>query len=157
MSPSKLLVPAVIIVTLLVVGAGLYVSGSPMQARRERFDTQRLNDLQQISYAVDSFTLTKQRLPADLEELRKGINTPTSSYYLGSTKDPNTGADYEYHLKDSTGNYEVCATFETNTQHTQNKAPYNTYPLNAPLWQHAAAHTCFPLKANTTLPKPPTM
>lgn len=157
MLPSKLLAPAVIVVTLVVVGAGLYVSGSPMQARRERFDTQRLNDLQQISYAVDSFTLAKQRLPADLDELRKGVNAPTSSYYLGSTKDPNTGIDYEYHPKDSTSNYEVCATFETNTQNTQNKAPYNTYPLYAPLWQHAATHTCFTLKANTVTPKPLTM
>jgi type II secretory pathway pseudopilin PulG len=157
MSPSKLLAPAVIIVTFIVVGAGLYVSGSPMQARRERFDTQRLNDLQQISYAVDSFSMTKQRLPADLEELRKGVNTPTSSYYLGSTKDPKTNTDYEYRLKDSAGNYELCATFETDMKNTQNNSPYNTYPLSAPIWQHTATHTCFQLKANMTAPKPPTM
>ena len=157
MSPSKLLVPAVIAVTLLVVGAGLYVSGSPIQARRERFDTQRINDLQQISYAIDNFWLTKQRLPNTLEELRENMNVPMSSYYLGSVKDPRTGTAYEYRAKDGTGTYELCSAFEADARATKNPSPYNTYPPDAPFWHHQVGRTCLSLQVRTIDQKPPKM
>ncbi len=146
----KLLVPTVIAVTIMVVGAGLYVSGSPMQARRERFDTQRVNDLQQISYAIDTFWLTKQRLPNTLEELRENMYPSSySSYYFGSAKDPRTGTAYEYRTKDGTGTYELCSAFEADDRTTKNPSPYNAYSPNAPLWHHQVGRTCFSLQVRT--------
>ncbi len=154
MSPAKLLAPIVIVVTVIVVGAALYVSGSPMEARRGRFDTQRVNDLQQMSYAIDNFWLTKQRLPTNLQELREGVNGPGSSYYFNSSNDPHTGAAYEYQWKERTGHYELCSTFETTVDTSKNQTPYNGSPPDAPFWHHTIGRVCFPLQVHTLDQKP---
>ena len=100
----------------LVVAAaviwGFALVGSPGTTRLQRFDQQRLDDLQTIFREIQSLCrdpdikdeLTNP-LPATLEELAK-----LARYERINLTDPETGQRYGYTVKDGT-TYELCATF----------------------------------------------
>jgi hypothetical protein len=146
-----------ITIVITVIGVSLYVSGSPIRARAERFDTKRVNDLQQISYALDSFWAVNHRLPKNLEELITPQNQ-SASYYVSSIRDPKTGQLYEYRtlehsqpdgdpnqLADEPGNYELCAVFErSKTENALYQAPSNNI-----FWEHGAGRSCLGLTVRT--------
>lgn len=91
---------------------GVALVGLPGTARLQRFDRQRLNDLQTIFREVQSLchdpdikTGLKRNLPATLDELA----VLARSERINLT-DPETGQRYAYTVKDET-HYELCATF----------------------------------------------
>jgi len=135
-----------VVVTSIIVS--FFLVGSPNQQRAVSLDQQRVNDLQQISYAVDSFynQVGSQKLPTSLEELRKAQNV-----YVNSIADPGTGAVYEYHPVDAL-DYQLCTTFETvmDTTGATKPASYVQGPGSA-FWDHPVGHTCFDLKVNAAL------
>lgn len=96
---------------VIALGVGLYVGGSPLTARKIRLDEQRVNDLQQISAAIDQhYNANREHvLPSTLESLRGEPNV-----YIPSLVDPVTNQAYLYRV---TGGqtYTLCATFETET------------------------------------------
>ena len=101
---------SVVVVVTVVWGAVLV--GSPGTARLQRFDQQRLNDLQTISREVqllchdpDIKKELKRALPDTLVELA----ALARSKRINLT-DPVTGERYVYTVKDGT-TYELCATF----------------------------------------------
>lgn len=150
--PKPLILLLIALVTG-VVATSLYISGSPTRARNQRRDTQRADDLQQISYGVDYFLSVSQRLPNNLDEISARANQPLSSYYFPQLKDPRTGSPYEYRPLDLTESttsstqrrsYELCAIFEQSTQENS----IGQWPGTGNMfWQHPAGRTCFTLEA----------
>jgi hypothetical protein len=100
------------LVVVVAVAWGAVLVGSPATARLQRFDQQRLGDLQTIFREVQSLchdpdikTELKRALPATLDELA----SLARSERINLT-DPETGERYVYAVKDAT-TYELCATF----------------------------------------------
>lgn len=142
----------VILVVTAVAIAGLIVAGSPSQERARRADDQRIQDLQQISYAVDTFWTQNARLPETLEELRNARDV-----YISSIQDPESGMPYEFRQLTS-DQYELCATFGTASEDTTSGKPLE--PGNT-FWQHGAGYGCFTVDVRkpvqTTTPAPAVM
>lgn len=133
-------------IALVAIGIGLYMSGSPTKARAQKYDQQRVNDLQQITYALDQYWTRTSNLPQRLEEL---VASP-EPYYLSSIRDPRTHTPYEFRAVTGSGNYELCATFETDS--TQPSSPSLARPMEPLFWQHSAGRTCFPVQIRTLRP-----
>lgn len=146
-----------IIVTVcvtVIVGYGLFISGSPQQERMRRLDAQRLNDLQSITYAIDQFYAIKFILPTSLAVLQQ-----TREVYLSSISDPESQTPYEYKQKDA-DTYQLCATFQTIGDQNQNQypnAPTPAYRDGTPsgFWKHDAGRTCYTI--DVRIPSPPAM
>ncbi|HEX9722063.1 MAG TPA: DUF5671 domain-containing protein [Candidatus Paceibacterota bacterium] len=129
-------------VVITVVGAsviyGLTLVGTPAQQRLITFDERRVSDLQQITWAVDSYWQRNKSLPETLEDLRG----PT--YYVGSLQDPKTGEAYAYNLLSVTS-YELCAAFETDSSQYESQA-FPRFPGDTSFWEHGVGRTCFDLE-----------
>ncbi len=150
--------PICIVLVTLALGTGLYIAGSPTQARKQKTDSIRAQDLWQISQGVEAFRNSSLgRLPNDLSELEQQVGKSPTYYYLSNTKDPITKSAYEYHVTNASENkYELCATFETqsvsSTQFSQGRYPI--YPAADTYFsQHNLGRTCFQLQAQVQ-PKP---
>jgi hypothetical protein len=118
--------------TLLAIGAGLFLIGSPAHIRELRLDEQRVADLTALAPAITAYDRQYHRLPASLDELHKSNHWPN---YRSFGAGP-----YDYRTTDTTA-YELCADFA---------APSDDVAV--PLWQrkqwsHAAGHVCFKREA----------
>jgi hypothetical protein len=96
----------------LVVGWGFMLAGSPSARRLQRFDEQRLRDLQAIVREVHALCVDakdkpalKRPLPASLDELAQRARIERIRLH-----DPETGQSYRYTVK-SDSTFELCATF----------------------------------------------
>jgi type II secretory pathway pseudopilin PulG len=119
----------------VVLVAAMIVMGSPMTARKQKMDERRINDLEQISNAVERYALAHGHLPASLDVLSDETTA------LDST-DPVTGAPYEYMRVDSTS-YRLCASFTLAGGRT---ARWRT-PAGE-TWKHPAGRYCYTLHWN---------
>ena len=117
----------------VTVVAGLAALGSPAGQRLERLDARRARDLDAVSQAVDRYQSTHERLPATLDELRRGSDLPVV------ITDPVTREPYGYEAGEGTA-YELCATFDLSTVERERR-------LGQPFSRHAAGRHCFPLRA----------
>ena len=91
---------------------GAVLVGSPGTARLERFDQQRLEDLQTIFREVQSLCHDpdiKQKLKRALPDTLDDLAAEARSERIKLT-DPETGQRYVYTVKNAT-TYELCATF----------------------------------------------
>ncbi len=100
------------VVVVVAVVWGFALVGSPRTTRLQRFDQQRLNDLQTIFREIQSLCRDpdmkdelKRPVPATLEELAK-----LARHERINLSDPETGQRYGYTVKDGT-TYELSATF----------------------------------------------
>jgi hypothetical protein len=91
-----------------------------------------VQDLQQISSAVEVYYMRHQRLPVTLEELSR---EPGLSRIAA---DPITGQPYGYRGIDS-NSYELCGAFDRET----------TDVRSASIWSHGSGMQCFTLKVTT--------
>jgi hypothetical protein len=99
-----LAVAAAVVVGASIV-AGLLIVGGPGEARLEKLDDARLDDLRAIDRAAEQAWTERGMLPPSLDSL--AAVAPLSPDQL---IDPETSEPYEYRvLSDSTA--EVCATF----------------------------------------------
>jgi hypothetical protein len=117
----------------LAVTTGLWLLGSPREARRRRLDARRVADLNQITLATDRYRTRYERLPVSLEELLRDPEVGLRS------RDPTTGALYEYHVLGPTV-YEVCAHFE---RASDGSPEQETDWFGGPGWPHGAGRQCF--------------
>lgn len=151
----------VCIVIVAAIIAGLYVSGSPATRRREALDQQRVNHLDQLTYAVDAFYQTRGTLPptlADVVQQQPQIAT--------SINDPATQASYEYwEVSSSTKLYQLCANFDLATSPEERSVPVTPMAVgqalvDLPSWYHTAGRNCFSLRVRPSpevpavIPKP---
>ena len=118
------------VVTAIV--AGLVLLGSPSSERMRRLDLIRVQDLTQLSYAIDVYWNREEKLPPSLDALAR---VPNASFR--STMDPSTSEQYSYRAVD-VSRYELCATFE---------AEDTTPEYGSRFWSHPAGRTCFELDA----------
>jgi hypothetical protein len=138
--PAKLrLVAAAVTATVLfLVVAGFVAAGSPQSARQRRLDAERIDNLHQISSAIDSYWHRRDALPANLEAL-----TTERNLYVPSIRDPETGGEYEYRTLSGTS-YELCATFAAELEPAA-RSRYD-YGAASEFWRHGPGRTCFELE-----------
>lgn len=138
-----LIVSAVAVATAIV--AGFWVLGSPGQQRLLSLDSERVNDLSQIT----------SLLAAEVENPNNATPAPPLPEQLPNSvmtrddlRDPDTDAPYEYRrLSEST--YELCATFATDSKaQDQNSRFINSR------WTHPAGRHCFEVQKSAIDPKP---
>jgi hypothetical protein len=87
------------------VAAGLYLAGSPAEARLHRQDERRAELLSMADFAIENYHREQGRLPVALDSAG-----PSWSRDSSRTRDPVTGVPFDYRVTgDST--WELCATF----------------------------------------------
>jgi hypothetical protein len=130
---------AAAVVVAASLAAALVVMRSPAAERAVTLDQRRVQDLQRIGYAVDAWYQVHDALPPDLAAVAKqpGSTVPTS--------DPATGTTYEY-IAGAARDYQLCATFETDTAQTGAGEGY--VAPRAPAWDHPSGHHCFAREAS---------
>ncbi len=131
LSPHTVFVAIVVLVVGGAVTAGLILVGPPSEARLERLDARRVEDLQRLSRLIDVHWTKHGRLPPSLDEV-------ASEPRAEAIKDPVTGQSYEFR---PTGEkrYELCAGFDRRS-HPASRG------LGDAFWAHQAGRTCFPLE-----------
>jgi len=151
----RLLVWSAVILVAVSVIAGLYLAGSPGKERSRKFDQQRTEGLRQMADVIDQFYVRTGKLPADVAAIEKMGGGP--EYYIGSIRDPQTSAYYEYSPTSAT-NYTLCATFDQPSDSTdQTAAPY-AVPIKSIYgprdFTHASGRVCFNLNAEDATASP---
>ena len=129
-----------VISSAVVIGAivwGVAVVGTPRTARLQRFDQQRVQDLQTIFREVQALChdpdikdRLKRPLPATLDELALLARTERINL-----TDPETSQRYEYTVTGQT-TYELCATFSL-----QRDSDLQVF------WNHPTGRYCFTVDA----------
>ena len=127
------LIAAVLSVVFIATVIGAFaITGSPQKERIRKLDQQRINDLQQITYGVDTFVNQKHQLPSDLKTLAS-----TKDVYVASLIDPMSKLPYEFSAVSSTS-YNLCATFESEATSMP-----EAQPGVSNFWSHPIGHHCF--------------
>ncbi len=129
-----------VIILVGIVGA-FFIVGSPMQARLIQFDQQRANDLGSIQSQIVNYWQRKGQMPNNLTDLNDSI----SGYH--APNDPQTGAPYQYVLKDPKElTFQLCANFSTNNNDQSVTGP-KAMPVYPPgsfqSWTHPTGIFCF--------------
>jgi len=137
-----ILLGSVIGLVTLAVMVGLWLLGSPREARRHRLDARRVADLSQITLATDRYRTRRERLPRSLEELLQDPEVGLPS------RDPATDALYEYRVLGPT-TYEVCAHFERASDGGPDREADR---FGGPPWPHGAGRQCFQREAREARP-----
>ena len=134
---------AALLVILVVVG--IWLAGSPSEARAKRFDDARVQDLNAISNAVNNYYNDTDALPTTVAEL--DAHTQRKYNQNLNLKDPQSSAAYEYRVvSTTTREFELCAHFnKENSNFTD--AYYLSYEKRN-VWQHSAGRDCFTHTAN---------
>lgn len=126
----KWFVYAVGVVCFGIIIGGYYLAGTPGSERARRMDEQRVSDLQSIQYQIQYYWQAKQKLPADISELKNEVG----GFVLPA--DPESKSSYGY---EATGekSFKLCADFKTSNLADAQAADY------LKLWQHDAGSACF--------------
>ncbi len=132
------------LISAMVGGAivgGLFLAGSPGEARLTRLDDRRKVDLQMISRATDFYWSQKQELPLDLEQLsrERGVR-------IRAILDPGSGEPYEYRILGEKS-YELCAVFDLEDQSPEERYPRESIVSGERFWTHGVGRVCFPVEA----------
>jgi hypothetical protein len=121
------------VVVATAVGWGFYLVGSPATRRIERFDEQRLEDLQTIAREIRFLCVDtadepklKEALPKTLAEAAERARNQRIN-----PGDPETGEPYRYRVIDEK-TYELCATF----------SGARDWDVQV-FWNHPAGEHCF--------------
>ena len=137
-SGPALLLGSVAAAVAVVVGLAVAMLDSPAEARRQRLDERRVDDLASLSDAVDAYWTRQGALPADLQALAgwQGLDEPPT--------DPQSGEPYGYR---PTGErtFELCAVFVTSTSGREESRPWREGPG---FWHHPAGEHCFALEVD---------
>lgn len=129
------------VVVLVTVVIAVLVMDSPSVQRDARLDSRRIDELNRIVQAVDTYVQANHTLPPDLATLAAQPGQQLS------IADPVTGAAYDYTV-DGARSYTLCAVFVTDTAQVRARGG----PWNAIEWNHDVGPQCFSRTA--TAPKP---
>jgi hypothetical protein len=123
------------IVVISAIVWGFVLAGSPATRRLERFDLQRLQDLQTIAREIQSMVEyayperkreLKEPLPRTLDEaVRRARGAKLNP------RDPETGEPYRYTVENET-TYELCARFTR-----KRESDFRVF------WNHPSGEHCF--------------
>lgn len=136
----------VAILAVVTIGSGFFIVGTPAEARLARFDSQKVNDLQNIQYQVIGFYQAKEKLPGILTDLNKSLSNGPLPV------DPQTGDSYVYQPGEGFS-FKLCAVFNVRSRTNQNPnlitrvaEPYMSADKIRPgpdNWEHDAGRVCF--------------
>lgn len=122
-----------------LVGMGIWLSGSPSEARSKRFDEVRSQNLDAISNAVINYYNDTDKLPVTVAEL--DAHNQRKYNQVLNLVDPQSGVAYEYRVVSSTTReYELCAVFN---EENQLDGQMNPVGRKNYVWQHSAGRDCF--------------
>jgi hypothetical protein len=93
------------VLVVLGVGTGLYLAGSPAEARLHRQDERRSELLSMADFAVEQYHREHGRLPLALDSAG-----PAWSRDSSRARDPVTGVPFAYRVTGDSA-WELCATF----------------------------------------------
>ena len=150
---KKVFIYAVITIVAAAIALGFFIVGSPQKERLRRFDDQRVSDLQIIQGQIIYYWQNKEKLPATLNDLKDPISG------FNPAKDPQTGADYGYEVKDKL-EFALCANFNLpSLESGKSSVELPTYPpqyipSGDSNWNHAASYICFERKIDPELYRP---
>ncbi|NOS67331.1 MAG: hypothetical protein HOO67_03110 [Candidatus Peribacteraceae bacterium] len=132
-----------IAIVVMAMVAGLFVTGSPLRGRSERFDEQRVNDLRTIQSEILNIVWGNERamptppvkeltnpLPVTLEDV-----AAQALYQRPNIVDPETGLPYTY-TRTSDHDFRLCATFSLSRDQQ-----YDVF------WNHPVGEKCFDFDA----------
>jgi len=120
---------AVVVLVLAAIISSFFMVDSPVTSRMRNFDRQRVDNLNSLTYMIDSDYNNTKALPASL----------SGAKYEGII-DPETKQPYEYRVI-SADSYELCATFSLKAT-----ADNRGYIDPGNLSYHQAGHQCFTLR-----------
>ena len=120
------------IVVVVVLLAGLMVSGSPLEQRYQRLDERRTADLRQLVVAIGGYWAEEGGLPGNLDALVDGRRISRLP------ADPVTGAKYGYEVA-APDEYRLCARFDRASSSEDDGG----------FWAHAAGLQCFSFQASS--------
>lgn len=133
--PKIIGIISVVIIIASFIGA-FFLIDSPTQTRSKAYDQTKINDIQNIKYAIDSYYIENDKLPESLASL-------TQDQPFINIADPKTNEEYEYSVT-SERSYEICAVFETSNKDQIGKRtnePFNVYAYDQ-------GRNCFTEKVN---------
>ncbi|MEI7620336.1 MAG: DUF5671 domain-containing protein [Candidatus Falkowbacteria bacterium] len=102
-------------VVVIVFISALFIVESPAEARNRRVDERIINNFYNIESSVNSYYNINNKLPASLDELKKGAISSDSLI------DPSTQEMLVYQ-PDVNGAYQLCANFRTDTRNSKDAA-----------------------------------
>jgi hypothetical protein len=126
---------------IAAIVAGLASAGGPARARLRSLDGQRVNDLEMIHGAVESYYQARHALPRSMSELGESYS------YAGTRNDPVSGSPYGYAYVDSV-TYRLSARFATAETLYAGGEPI------PPAWRHHAGAQVF-TRHVSGMPVPP--
>lgn len=128
-STGKSILVAAAVVALAAIMVGVFAVGSPGETRLVELDSRRVDDLQGIMGAADSFWARNERLPNSLTELAAEPRTNINIL------DPVSGDAYLYR---TTGpdSFELCTAFDRPSPPTARRSTTG-------FWRHEAGPICF--------------
>jgi hypothetical protein len=141
---KRMVVIAVAVLAVVSIVSGFLLVGTPYEARRARFDDQKLNDLVSLQSQIVYYWQAKQVLPRKLSDLNNSLS------YGPVPVDPETGEAYGY---EATGplSFKICALF--NAEGSGDRIGYyGGSPMSVPEkpfraqqdnWQHGSGTVCF--------------
>lgn len=125
-----------ILLVIISIIIGFMVIGSPRTQRLYKYDEQKVTDLENINYQIQSFYQSKGYVPSTLDEV-------STTGYTTLPLDPQSGASYEYHLVGQSAKaYQLCAEFNKASPEAS-KANVYLRPVGDVSWVHPAGHYCF--------------
>ena len=116
----KLAIALLGVLCVVIVVVSFMIGGTPVSQRLINLDRTRINDFQQINYAIENYYRDAQKLPSSLDEIR---------IVSGSLTDPETKKEYEYRIVNES-TYQLCTVFSTDTKDTGNYDTTTTYIAN---------------------------
>jgi len=133
------------LVTLAVLIGGFSISGSPVSQRNINIDSQKMNTLSQIKYAIDNYYQKQKTLPKDLRLLPSNIRI----------SDPQSGKEIEYVIILQT-QYRLCTDFETDSYENSNLRINGRYSRGVDNYPntHHKGYDCLSYNIQANLQKP---
>lgn len=131
------------IVSIVIIGTGFYLAGTPVSQKSVQLDTTRMGDFSNINSAISTYFGTHQKLPPSLSDI-------TNTYTV--TTDPETRKPYTYQPVSATS-YKLCTTFSLASKDltpTPNYT-YNTIALDT---SHKKGYDCITYTLPTYLISP---
>lgn len=130
------------VLVILSIVSGFFIIGSPASVRLQRFDSQKVTDLQNIQWQIINYYQTKGVLPENLSQ----VADPISGNVI--PKDAQSGESYGYRVVTAPYTFELCATFNTDsTVDVANPTISKPYPVDMSIegenWAHAVGEKCF--------------
>ena len=129
-TPGRWLAIAASVVVVATVVAAIIAMGPPSAQREARLDARRVQDLQRIVQAVDTYHANRKALPDGMAAL-----AAQPGWGL-ATADPQDGTPYTYEVTGERS-YRLCARFATDTARTTGAA------WAAEGWNHGIGRQCF--------------